>query len=401
MTTQPATGKGGKGKGKGQGGPAGRASVLDHAFGSGPPLTVGVEEEYMLVDPESFDLVSGVEELLADAGRSEYADRLKPELMQCVLESGTAVSENIPAAEADLRDLRRFAAERARAHGMRLGAAATHPFSLYEHQKITGRDRYRMLVEMLQYVARRELVFGMHVHVAVPSPEACLCVMEGVLIELPVLLALSANSPFWRSEVTGLASTRAMIFASFPRSGLPPRFTSYEDYAEAVGFMEATGAIGDYTHLWWDVRPHPRFGTIELRVMDVQTRVEDSVALAAYVQCLVKQILDQLEEGKTPVSYHRMLLAENKWLAARYGLDAPLMDLGAARRVKMPARTLAKRRIRELKPIARELGCSEQLARVEWMLEKGTGAQRQLQVWNANRDIVEVAQEIADATEAV
>jgi carboxylate-amine ligase len=396
MARQTATGKGEKGHGA-----AARSSVLDHAFGAGPPLTVGVEEEYMLLDQEGFDLVSGVERVLEDASRSDFADRLRPELMQCVLESGTMVSADVPAAEADLRAIRRYAAARAHAHGMRLGAAATHPFSLYEHQRITRRDRYRMLVEMLQYVARRELVFGMHVHVAVPTPETCLAVMEGVLIELPVLLALSTNSPFWRGEATGLMSTRAMIFASFPRSGLPPRFASYDDYADAVGFMEATGAIGDYTHLWWDVRPHPRFGTIELRVMDVQTRIEDTLALAAYVQCLVKQLLDQIRDGDPPVSYHRMLLAENKWLAARYGLDAPLMDLGAGRRLKVPARTLAKRRLRELKPVARELGCAHQLARVEWMLEKGTGAQRQLQVWNANRDIVEVAQEIAAATEAV
>src|SRR5437867_475971 len=229
-----APGKGGKG--------GTRSSVLDHRFGAGPPLTVGVEEEYMLLDPAGYDLVSGVEPLLEEAASSEFADRLKPELMQCVIESGTVVCEDVPAAEVDLRGIRRYVAERARARDMRLAAAGTHPFSLHEHQKITARDRYRALVEMLQYVARRELVFGMHVHVAVPSPEACLAVMEGVLIELPVLLALSANSPFWRGESTGLASTRAMIFAAFPRSGLPPRFESYQDYAEAVGFMEATGA---------------------------------------------------------------------------------------------------------------------------------------------------------------
>jgi carboxylate-amine ligase len=258
-----------------------------------------------------------------------------------------------------------------------------------------------MLVEMLQYVARRELVFGMHVHVAVPTPEACLAVMEGVLIELPVLLALSANSPFWRGERTGLASTRAMIFAAFPRSGLPPRFESYQDYANAVGFMEATGAIGDYTHLWWDVRPHPRFGTLEVRVMDCQTRVEDSIALAAYVQCLVKHLLDRFLAGEPVLSYHRMLMAENKWLAARYGLDAPLMDLSAGKRVKMQARTLVKRRLRELKPIARELGCADALSGVEAILEKGTGAERQEQVWNANRDVVEVAYELAIAAEDV
>ena len=375
--------------------------MLDHRFGDGPPLTVGVEEEYMLLDGRSFDLVSGVEALLEEAGDGPYSEQLKPELMQCVLESGTIVCGSVPEAEADLRAIRSYAATLARQHDYRLGAAATHPFSLYEHQKITARDRYRMLVEMLQYVARRELVFGMHVHVAVPTPEKALQVMEGVLIELPVLLALSTNSPFWRGEATGLHSTRSMIFAAFPRSGISPRFESYRDYADAVGFMEATGAIGDYTHLWWDVRPHPRFGTVELRVMDVQTRVEDTVALAAYVQCLVKHILDQIEAGNPPVAYNRMLLSENKWLAARYGLEAPLMDLAAGKRIKVPARTLARRRLRELRPIARELGCAEQLARVEWMCEHGTGAQRQLQVWNANRDLKEVAEEVAAATEAV
>jgi len=297
--------------------------------------------------------------------------------------------------------MRAWVADRARARGIRLGAAGTHPFSLFEHQKITARDRYRELVEMLQYIARRELVFGMHVHVAVPSPDCCLAVMEGVLIELPVLLAMSANSPFWRGEASGLQSTRAAIFAAFPRSGLPPRFDDYQDYARAVGFMEATGAIGDYTHLWWDVRPHPRFGTLEIRVMDVQTRVEDTAALAAYVQCLVKLLVDRFQAGEPVLSYHRMLMAENKFLAARYGLDAPLMDLAAGRRVKMSARTLARRRLRDLRPIARELGCSSDLHRIDWMLENGTGAERQLMVFNANRDLVEVTREIAEASEAV
>jgi carboxylate-amine ligase len=393
MAESPDEGAGGKG--------SSRSSVLDHRFGSGPPLTVGVEEEYMLLNPAGNDLVSGVEQLLDNAATGEMADRLKPELMQCVLESGTVVCDDIDAAAADLRLIRQYVAQQARGLDMRLGAAGTHPFSLFENQKITARDRYRALVEMLQYVARRELVFGMHVHVAVPSPEACLAVMEGVLIELPVLLALSANSPFWRGDQTGLASTRAMVFSAFPRSGLPPRFRDYDDYAQAVGFMEATGAIGDYTHLWWDVRPHPRFGTLELRVMDCQTRVEDAIALAAYVQCLVKLLLDRFLDGQEVLSYHRMLLAENKWLALRYGMDAPLMDLGAGKRVKMSARTLAKRRLRELRPIARSLGCADALSRIDWVLENGNGAHRQLQVWNANRDIGEVAEEIAAASERV
>jgi carboxylate-amine ligase len=380
-------------------GQASRSSVLDHRFGSGGPLTVGVEEEYMLLDRETFDLVSGVEPLLDRFADTELAPQLKPELMQCVLESGTVVCDTVPDAGNDLRRLRAYVAQEARAAGMRLGSGGTHPFSLFEHQKITARDRYRELVEMLQYIARRELVFGMHVHVAVPSPGVALEVMEGVLIELPVLLALSANSPFWRGEQSGLQSTRTAIFAAMPRSGLPPRFESYDDYAESVAFMEATGAIGDYTHLWWDVRPHPRLGTIEVRVMDVQTRVEYAAALAAYVQCLVALYVERCKAGNPPPRYHRMLLAENKWLAARYGLDAPLMDLSAGKRIKMAARTLVRRRLRELRQIARDLGCADELAHVEWILQHGNGAQRQMQVYNANRDIREVAEEIAIATE--
>ena len=341
-----ATGKGGT-----------RSSVLDHRFGDGPPLTVGMEEEYMLLDGESLELVSRVEELLDEAAESDFANQLKPELMQCVLESGTIVCEDIAGAAADLRRMRAWVAERARAHGMRLGAAGTHPFSLFEHQKITARDRYRELVEMLQYIARRELVFGMHVHVAVPSPECCLAVMEGVLIELPVLLAMSANSPFWRGEARACSRpgrrcsppsrVAACRRASTTTRTTPTRSASWRHrrhrrlHAPVVGRPTAS-----------PLRHHrdPRHGR--------PTRVEDTAALAAYVQCLVKLLVDRFQAGEPVVSHHRMLMAENKFLAARYGLDAPLMDLAAGKRVKMPARTLARRRLRDLRPIARELGCA-------------------------------------------
>ena len=226
----------------------------------------------------------------------------------------------------ELAQLRRGVAEALPPLGLRLAASGTHPFSLSEEQQITPRDRYHALVEQLQYVARREVVFGMHVHVAVPDAETCMQVMEGVLVELPVLLALSVNSPFWRGQATGLLSTRAAVGAGSPRSGPPPRFDSYEDYAEMVSFLEQSGSIGDYTQLWWDVRPHPRFGTLELRVPDVQFDLDDALAIAAYVQALVAELIDEIEHGHRPVSYHRLLVAENKWAAGRHGLDA-----GAAR----------------------------------------------------------------------
>src|SRR5262249_47825546 len=188
--------------------------------------------------------------------------------------------------------------------------------------------------------------FGMHVHVGVPSPDTCMSVMEGVLVELPVLLALSSNSPFWRGKPSGLASTRQAVFAGFPRSGLPPRFGSYEDYADTVSSLETTGAIVDYTHLWWELRPPPRLGPIELRVPDCQFDVDYSLALVAYVQALVAEILDECGKGQPPVSYHRALVAENKCLAARYGVDAQMMDRSGGRRVRRPAHQGARRRAR-------------------------------------------------------
>jgi carboxylate-amine ligase len=214
------------------------------------------------------------------------------------------------------------------------------------------------------------------------------------------LLALSANSPFWRGEVTGLSSSRQMVFAAFPRSGPPPRFRDYADYAEVVGQLEKTGCIADYTHIWWDIRPHPRFGTIEMRVMDAVTRVEDTVALAAYVQALVKHYSDRYDSGGELSSYHRILTTENKWLAARYGLEAPVMDLWTGRRNRVPVAQLIRRTLREVEPHARELGSERELEGIREILGKGNGADRQLRVFNANRDIVEVAREIAEATEA-
>jgi carboxylate-amine ligase len=383
----------------GKGGAAHRSSVLDMRYGEGPPLTIGIEEEFMLLDADSLALVSRIDDVLAAVAGTPLEGRVMPELMECTVEVATGVCATIDDARRDLLSIRRELGSVLRSLGLRLGGSGTHPFSIPEQQRIASRDRYRWLVEQLQYVAREELVFGMHVHVAVPDAETAIRVMEGVLVELPVLLALSANSPFWRGEPSGLASTRTAVFAGFPRSGLPPRFTSYDDYAETVSWLEATGAIADYTHLWWDVRPHPRLGTLELRVCDVQFDVDYALALAAYVQALVAQLIDEIGSGRAPATYHRLLVGENKWLAARHGLDAPLIDLAAGRRVTLQAGQLARRRLRQLAPYARELGCLEALEPIERILDWGTGATRQLRVYNANRDILEVLGEVADVSE--
>jgi carboxylate-amine ligase len=374
-------------------------SVLDHTFGKSDPYTLGVEEEYMLLDGETFDLVQHIDTVLAAVSGHELEPRINAELMQSVLEIATPVCRT-PADVADqLRQIRAYVCAVARDEGMRVGSAGTHPFSLFERQRITARDRYRTLVDQLQYVARRELIFGMHVHVAVDDAEKAIQVVNGLLNHLGQLLALSASSPFWRGEPTGLSSSRQMVFAAFPRSGPPPRFKDYADYAAVVGQLEKTGCIADYTHIWWDIRLHPRLGTIEIRICDATTRLEDVVAVTAYCQALVKHYCERHERGEEIPSYHRILTTENKWLAARYGLEAPVMDLATGRRNRVPVAQLIRRTVKDLEPHARELGTERELEGILEILARGNGSDRQLRIFNANRDIVEVVQEIADATE--
>ncbi len=374
-------------------------SVLEHRFGSSAPYTLGVEEEYMLLDGETFDLVQHIESVLAATAGHELESQINAELMQSVLEIATPVCTSAGDVMRELCRLREYVRSIAHERGMRVGSAGTHPFSLFEKQRITAKDRYHALIDQLQYVARRELIFGMHIHVAVDDPDKAIKVMGGLLPQLGPLLALSSSSPFWRGEPTGLASSRQVVFAAFPRSGPPPRFRDYEDFAAVVGQLERTGCIADYTHIWWDVRPHPRFGTIEVRICDAVTRVEDAVAIAAYCQALVKLLSERYDAGEEIPSFHRILTSENKWLAARYGLEAPVMDLATGRRNRVPVAQLIRRTLRELEPHAQELGSERELDGIRAILDRGSSAERQLRIWGANRDIVEVVREIAQATE--
>ena len=386
----------GKGSSYAEGG-----SVLDHAFGKSDAYTLGVEEEYMLLDGESFDLVQHIDTVLAAVAGHELETRINAELMQSVLEIATPVCHTAGDVAEQLRRLRGYVGEVARERDMRVGSAGTHPFSLFERQRITAKDRYRALVDQLQYIARRELIFGMHVHVAVDDPEKAIQVVNGLIGHLAELVALSASSPFWRGEATGLASSRHMVFAAFPRSGPPPRFRDYADYAEVVGQLERTGCIADYTHIWWDIRLHPRLGTIEIRICDAVTRLDDVVAITALCQALVKHYSERFDAGEEIPSFHRILTTENKWLAARYGLDAPVMDLHTGRRNRMPVAQAIRRTLKLVEPHARELGSHSELGGIEEILRRGSSADAQLRVFNANRDIVEVVREIAAATENV
>jgi carboxylate-amine ligase len=352
---------------------AAAASVADHRFGAGPPYTVGVEEEYMLLDPETFALVPRAERLLAAEAGGEFSVHIAPELFESLVEFHTGVCADVGEAARELRRLRRHAAEAVHDLGARLGSAGTHPFALFEREPIMQRDRYRKLIDQLQYAGRRELIYGLHVHVAVADPDRAIRIVNALRAHLCELVALSANSPFWRGVPTGFASCRHLIFSAFPRSGPPPQFRDYEEYADLIGALVEGGCIEDYTRTWWDVRPHPKFGTVEVRVMDAVTNVEDAIALAAYVQALVRRY----DDGDAPFC-HPVVAHENKWRAARYGLDGTVVQGGAT-----PIRAVIAQTLRELAPYARELGCTDELAGVERILREGNGASRQLAAGDA------------------
>jgi len=364
---------------------------MEHRF-HGPRYTVGVEEELMIVDRSSLDLVSAIHAILEDAPPGQ----IQSELMQSVLEIATPPCPDVPAAAAELRGLRERVRDHAAEHGLLIGSSGTHPFARWEEQRIVRDDRYRGLVSSLGFVARQELVFGMHVHVGVGGPDEAIHVANGLRAHVPLLVALSANSPFWRGELTGLASSRVPIFRAFPRVGIPPRFEDWADFERRVGFMLSSGMIEDYTFLWWDVRPHPRLGTVEVRAMDCQTRVEHTVALTALVQSLVKQLCDDFAAGLPAADQAWEILDENKWLAARHGIDAELVDLpgGERRGVRELTCTLMGR----LDGHAQELGCAAELEGVGDLLEAGNGARRQRMVYEANRDLQELMGEIVAAT---
>ena len=368
---------------------------MDHRFGgrAGTPYTVGIEEELMILDAESLDLASAIGEIL---GEDPPAGQIKPELLESVLEIATEPCRDLAQAGEELFALRGLAAQRAAAAGLRIGASGTHPFARWEDQRIVSDDRYRGLIRSLGFVARQEVVFGMHVHVGMSGPEETIHVANNLRPYVPLLIALSANSPLWRGEPTGLMSSRVPIFRAFPRVGLPPRFASWDDFAARVEFLVSGGIIEDYTYLWYDVRPHPRLGTIEIRAMDSQTRLEHTLGLAALVVALVKRLAEGYTGGEAMVDPPWEVLDENRWLAARHGLEAELLDPAAGERRGVRESTAAL--LEELTPHAAELGCAEHLAGVEDLLRAGNGAHRQQVVFEANHDLHELVREIVEHT---
>ena len=364
---------------------------MEHHF-DGHAYTIGIEEELMILDAGSLELINAIEAMLEPAPAGE----IKPELMESVLEISTAPCQNVTEASEQLRALRRQVTETASAKGMAIGSAGTHPFAMWEDQRIVARPRYRDLISALRFVARQEVIFGMHVHVGIDDPDKAIHVANGMCVHLPVLLGLSANSPFWRADTTGIASTRTPIFRAFPRVGIPPAYDDWADYERRIEFMIRAGVIEDYTYLWHDVRPHANFGTVEVRVMDSQTHVEHSLGLAALVQALARELAEHFDSGENLSRYPYEMLDENKWLAARHGLDGELVDLPSSDRVA--TRTLARRLLDRMREHCADLGSLSELEAVEDLLARGNGAARQVVVYEANHDFREVMAEIVAAS---
>jgi carboxylate-amine ligase len=366
---------------------------VDVNYGRRRPFSLGVEEEFQLVSGESYELTSRFDEVFEAAGSDP---RVKPELMQSIVEVATHVAETVGEAVEEARSLRARLRDAAAESGALISSAGTHPFSRYEHQDITDQPRYRELIESMQWIAERELIFGLHVHVGLETSQQAIAVANGLRTWLPELLALSANSPYWQGRDTGLASTRVKLFDAFPRSGLPPAFSSFEEFELLVERGVKTGSFDDYTFIWWDLRPHPKLGTIEIRICDGQTRLENLAGLVALVQSLAATLAERFDaEGALPIE-PRTLVEENKWRAARYGLEAELIDF--TRDQIRPAREAALELVELALPAARRLGCESELDEIERLCARGDGTTEQRRVEEQDGSLLAVAQWLARQT---
>ena len=363
------------------------AAAIEHAFGKSAPFSLGIEEEFQLVSPESYELVPRFDEIAAAAGD----ERVRQELMTSVLEAATGVHERVADAVREVVQIRALLSDAAHTENVLLASAGTHPFSRWEHQEITDSPRYQKVAERLRWVAERVAIFGLHVHVGMPDPDTAARVATQLRNWLPELAALAANSPFWQGRETGLASTRSQVFEAMPRSGLPPRFESFAEFEALVERGVRAQFFPDYTYIWWDVRPHPNLGTVELRICDAQTRVTSVAAIAALTQCLAASLVEEA----VPIQ-PRPLIAENKWRAVRYGLRAELVDL--ARDETCGAPDAIRRLAERAAPFAGSLGCEGELAEVERLLERGGGADEQRRVAAEQGGLVAVARRLTEET---
>ena len=357
-------------------------------------LTIGVEEEYQIIYAAG-ELHSHIDTLLA-AAAPRLGDKVKREMMQSVVEVGTTICENVDEARQQLGEMRQALTDLLRPAGLRIACAGTHPFSRWNEQQITDNERYKMLEEELQDVVRTLVIFGLHVHVAIPDPERRIETLNEARYFLPHLLALSTSSPFWMGRNTGLKSYRSVIWSNFPRTGIPPDLSSFDEYQNYVELLVKTGSIDNGKKIWWDLRAHPAFPTLEFRVCDMPTRLEETICLAALMQAICAKLLKLRERNLGFRKYMPALIAENKWRAIRYGLDGKLIDFG--KQAEVPMRDLAIELVEFVDDVVDDLGSRQAVQYVDTILAEGTSADRQLRVLKEGGDTRAVVEMLAAET---
>jgi carboxylate-amine ligase len=364
-----------------------------------PSFSLGIEEEYQTIDPVTRDLRSHIETEMLAHGKIRLQERVKAEMHTSVVEVGTRVCRNIDHAREDLYELRREMVKLAREHNLELVAGATHPFADWRTQQIYPDPRYHQVVKDLQLVARANLIFGLHVHVGIEDREAAIRIMNSMRYFLPHIMALATNSPFWLGLNTGYKGYRAKVFENFPRTGIPDAFSSYSEFESYVSLLVRTNCIDNGKKIWWDIRPHPFFNTVEVRACDIPLRAEETVAIAALIQATAAYLCKLHEANQDFRQYTRSLIAENKFRAVRYGLDGKLIDFGKQQEV--PLRDLIEELLALIDPVVDELGSREAIDGVRTILKTGTGADRQLKVFEeTNGDLKAVVDYMAEETRA-
>lgn len=358
-------------------------------------FTIGIEEEYQIIDPETRDLISRAPELYEPA-KDALGEKAKPEMHQCMIEIGTEICQDIQQAKRDLYFCRSTMDQLARDKDLRIVAASTHPFGHWADQKISEHERYVKLVEDMQVLSRSLLIFGMHVHVAMEDKEMAVNISNAARYFLPHLLTLSTSSPFWRGIDTGLKSYRCEIFKKYPRTELPDYFSSYSEYENFLKLLIKTNCIDDGKKIWWDLRLHPVYPTLEFRICDIPTRAEDSIAIAALIQAIVCKLYRLIKKNLGFRLYRRALLQENKWRALRYGIEGKLIDFG--KQEEVTAKELIAELLEFVDDVVDDLGSRKELEHVYKILERGTSAEAQLQVYRETNDLKKVVDHLIDET---
>jgi len=360
-------------------------------------FTIGVEEEFQIIDPTTCDLRSHVMQIINEVSPS-IQEQVKSEMHQSIVETGTRICENVGELRIEMHRTRGeliAAAERA---GLQVAAAGTHPFASWIEQIISPGERYENIVEELQQLARSLLIFGMHIHVAMPDKQTTIDMMNMVRYFLPHLLSLSTSSPFWMGRNTGLKSFRTTVFRRFPRTGVPEMFQSWSEYENFVNLLVRLNCIDDGKKIWWDVRPHPTFGTLEFRMCDCTTKVEEACAIAALTQAIVVKLHRLYTSNQSWRIYRRALIEENKWRAARYGIEGKMIDFG--KEAEVPMKTLIPELLELVDDVVDDLGSRSAVNYVNTILSEGTSAERQLRVYEQTGDLKAVVRHVVAETRA-